>query len=50
MKGIEISDVLKEKVFKENLLILIDNFSEILISKNNNDFIHHFIKFSKPSI
>ena len=47
MKGIEISDVLKEKVFKENLLILIDNFSEILISKNNNDFIHHFIKFNQ---
>jgi hypothetical protein len=47
MKGIERSDILKEKKFKENLLILIDNFSEILISKSDSDFFHYFKEFNQ---
>ena len=47
IKGIERSDILKEKEFKENLLILIDNFSEILISKSNSDFVHYFKEFNQ---
>ena len=47
IKGIERSDILKDKEFKENLLILIDNFSEILISKSNSDFVDYFKEFNQ---
>ena len=47
IKGVERIDLFKERKFKKSLLTLIDNFSEILISKNNYDFLHYFKEFNQ---